>query len=328
MPPASKSDPLVVPAGFKRPPIPADNPITAEKVTLGRQLFYEVKLSRDNSLSCAGCHQPSASFSDAGKSVSAGISGQVGKRNAPSLVNIAYDTTFFWDGRAHTLEQQATMPITNPIEMGSVGVDSATVLKKLAADPYYLKLFENAFGDSKITFDRIGKAIASFERTLISGNSAYDRMKFQHDSSAMSASALRGMALFFDQSSTGANCVGCHSGDNFTDNGFYATGFTQEYYNSDPGRATITKQDSDIGRFKTPTLRNVALTAPYAANGGTATLYDMIKHYNDGGNHTRNQDSRIRPLNLTDEQMNDLVAFLNSLTDVSFTKRSDFQKPN
>jgi cytochrome c peroxidase len=326
MPQTSKSDPLVVPTGFKRPPIPADNPLTAEKVALGRQLFYEVKLSKDNSLSCAGCHSASASFSDVGKATSQGVFQQTGTRNAPSLVNIAYDTAFFWDGRAHSLEQQATMPITNPIEMGSVGVDSIKVLTKLSQDPYYVRLFQNAFGDTKITFDRIGKAIASFERTLLSGNSAYDRMKNQHDTTAMSASALRGMKLFFDKNS--ANCSGCHTGDNFTDNGFYATGIAQDNYNSDPGRAMVTKQDTDMGRFKTPTLRNVAISGPYLANGSIATLYDMVKHYNDGGLQTRNKDPRIKPLNLTDDQMNDIVAFLNSLTDVSFTKRADFQRPN
>lgn len=328
MPAPAKSDPLVIPVGFKRPPIPADNPLTADKVALGRQLFYEVKLSRDNSLSCAGCHATSSSFSDAGKQTSLGVLNQRGTRNAPSLVNIAYDTSFFWDGRARTLEQQATMPITNPIELGSVGTDSVRVITKLSADPFYQKLFANAFGDSKITFDRIGKALASFERTLISGNSAYDRMVFQHDSSGMSTAALRGMKLFFDKN--GANCTSCHSGDNFTDNGFYSTGFTQETYSSgDPGRAAVTKQDSDKARFKTPTLRNVALSGPYIASGTINSLYDMVKHYNDGGSpQVTNKDKRIKPLNLSDDQMTDIVEFLKSLTDLEFTKRAEFQRPN
>jgi len=327
MPPAAKSDPLVVPTGFKRPPIPADNPLTAEKVTLGRYLFYETKLSKDNTLSCASCHSASASFSDVGKQVSFGVNHQQGTRNAPSLVNIAYDTTFFWDGRAHTLEQQATMPITNPIELASVGADSVKVITKLSADPFYLKMFQNAFGDGKVTFDRIGKALASFERTLISGNSAYDRMKFQHDTTGMSPAALRGMKLFFD--AKGANCGSCHSGDNFTDNGFYSTGFSFESYSSgDPGRAAVTKQDTDRARFKTPTLRNVAKTGPYIASGTVVSLFDMVKHYNDGGQQVTNKDKRIRPLGLSDDQMNDIVAFLNTLTDNDFLHRPDFQKPN
>jgi len=313
---------ITVPPGFSKPPVPKDNPLTSEKIQLGRRLFYEVKLSRDNSLSCSGCHQQANGFSDAGQRFSRGVQGAMGTRNAPSLVNLAYDTSFFWDGRAHTLEQQAIMPITNPVEMAS---DTNSVVAKLSADSYYLSLFKAAFGDSKVTVTRIGQALASFERTLISGNSPYDRYK-QGDLTAMSASAIRGMKLFEDTNAT--NCTGCHSGENFTDDGYYSTGFQQEYYGGDLGRAAITNNDKDRGKFKTPTLRNVALSAPYAVNGGTATLFEMVSHYNDGGFNTTNQDRRIHRLNLSTTDMADLVAFMEALTDKEFITNKNFRDPN
>ena len=319
--PQSAGNPLVIPVGFPKPVIPADNPITFDKVALGRQLFYDARLSKDNSVSCSSCHSQASGFSDVGHAVSTGVGGRTGTRNAPSLVNLAYDTTFFWDGRAKTLEQQAVGPILNPIEMGN---DSNTVVKTLSNNAYYLSLFSKAFGDSKITMTRVAQAIASFERTLVSGNSPYDQY-MRGDVSAMSQSAIRGMQLFMDTNAT--DCSGCHSGVNLSDGGYYSTGFQPAYYSGDQGLAALTGRQTDQGKFKTPSLRNVQLSAPYAVNGGTATLLQMVQHYNAGGVSGSNADSRIRPLNLSEGQMNDLVAFLQSLTDQDFIRNPNYGKP-
>ena len=255
---------LIVPAGFPQPVVPADNPITPAKVALGRDLFYETKLSVNNTKACASCHSVSESFSDAGNAISVGATGQRGSRNAPGLMNVAYDTTFFWDGRASSLEMQAGMPILNSIELGNS--DSNAVVATLNAIPYYRELFAEAFGDStttgtasQITFQHLRYALATFERTLISGNSDYDRF-IAGDSSALSASAQRGLALF---NSSATNCSRCHSGVNFTDNDYHSTGLTAFY--ADDGREDFTNSPADNGKFRTPSLRNVALTAPVRA---------------------------------------------------------------
>ena len=317
---------LIVPAGFPQPVVPVDNPVTPAKIELGRDLFYETSLSSNNSKACASCHSVSESFSDQGNAVSMGVNNQRGLRNAPGLMNVAYDTTFFWDGRASSLEMQAGMPILNPIEMGN---DSNTVVATLNKIPYYRVLFAEAFGDtastgtaSQITFQRIRYALATFERTLISGGSDYDRFA-NGDSSALSASAQRGLALF---NSSSTNCSRCHSGVNFSDNAYHSTGLTPFY--SDDGREDFSGLQSDDGRFRTPSLRNVALTAPYEHDGSFTTLEAVVQHYSNGGEHNSTQDSLIKPLNLSTQQQTDIIAFLNSLTDNSFTQRADFKNPN
>ena len=318
MPPVQQ-DPLVIPSGFPKPVIPATNPLTPDKVELGRYLFYESKLSGDNTKSCSSCHAASTSFSDQGKATSIGIRSGRGSRNAPALMNLAYDTVaFFWDGRAATLEAQATAPITNPIELGS---DTNSVIQKLSVSPLYKMMFANAFGDSKITMDRIGKALSSFERTMISGGSDYDRF-MAGDSSALSAAAQRGMQTF---QSKEVNCVGCHKGVNFTDNQFHSTGL--ETFYEDQGREMVTQDPRDNGKFRTPSLRNIALTAPYMHNGSFTSLQAVLDHYNEGGKHNSTQDSLIHELHLNQSQMDDLIAFLRSLSDKSFTQRSDFKSP-
>jgi len=319
---------LIVPAGFPQPPVPADNPITPAKVALGRDLFYEPQLSFNSTKSCSSCHSVSESFSDQGNLVSKGARNEDGTRNAPGLMNVAYDTVFFWDGRANSLEMQAGMPILNPIELGN---DSVTVVATLNESPFYRELFSKAFGGtdaasnpsaSQISFTRITQALATFERTLISGQSAYDRFHLG-DSSALSASAQRGLALF---NSNTTNCSKCHSGVNFTDNAYHSTGLVAEY--ADEGREDVTQNQGDNGKFRTPSLRNVALTAPYEHDGSFGSLQAVVQHYVDGGMHNSTQDSLIRPLNLTQSQQNDIIAFLNSLTDSSFTERADFKNPN
>jgi cytochrome c peroxidase len=320
--PQAQQNPLVIPAGFPQPVIPSDNPINPAKIELGRDLFYETKLSIDGTKSCSSCHSLVASFSDSGNSVSAGVNGQMGTRNAPGLMNVAYDTTFFWDGRASSLEMQAGIPILNPVEMGG---DSNAIVAALSKVPYYREQFGKAFDDlsvNTITFQRIRYAIATFERTLISGESPYDRF-MNGDSTALSVSAQRGLALF---NSTKTNCSKCHSGINFTDNAYHSTGITEDYI--DEGREDVTHNPADNGKFRTPSLRNVALTPPYMHDGTFLDLLSIINNYNNGGRQTATQDSLIRPLNLVGSEWNDLVSFLRSLTDTSFIQRSDFKKPS
>jgi cytochrome c peroxidase len=318
--PQPAANPLVVPPGFPKPTIPTNNPITTEKVLLGRYLFYEKMLSVDNSKSCGSCHAASASFADMSRgATSDGVHFARGSRNAPALMNVAYNKVFFWDGRAQSLEEQATKPITNPIELAS---DSNAVVAKLGATALYRQMFTNAFGDNTVTMDRIGKAIATFERTLLSGGSAYDRY-MAGDKSALSTSAENGYKLF---NSKEVNCVGCHKDQNFTDDSYHSTGL--ETFYEDEGREDVTQDPRDNGKFHTPSLRNIVLTGPYMHNGSMRTLDEVLQHYNEGGKHNSTQDSLIHELRLTTSQKNDLIAFLSSLTDSSFIHRADFRDPH
>jgi cytochrome c peroxidase len=317
--PQSTTNQLVIPVGFPQPVIPEDNPINSAKIELGRDLFYETKLSFNNTKSCASCHSPISSFSDSGNAVSFGATGVQGTRNAPALMNVVYDSTFFWDGRAPSLEAQAAGPILNPIELGN---DSITVVATLSASSYYREMFAEAFGDSVISFARVRYALATFERTFISGGSPYDRY-VNGDTSALTASARQGMILF---NSSKTNCFRCHSGINFTDNQYHSNGLSVDY--TDKGRADVTGNPSDIDKFKTPSLRNVALSPPYMHDGSIGNLLAVINNYNVGGKQNPNQDTLIRPLNLTPSDFYDLIDFLNSLTDTNFTQRADFEKPN
>jgi cytochrome c peroxidase len=315
-----QQNPLVIPPGFPQPVIPEDNPITPAKIELGRDLFYETKLSFNNTISCSSCHSVTASFSDSGNSVSTGVNGQRGTRNAPGLMNVAYDTSFFWDGRVNSLEMQAGFPILNPIEMGS---NSVTVVATLNNIPLYRQMFAEAFGGTgEITFQQVRYALVTFERTLISGGSAYDRF-MNGDTSALSASAKNGLALF---NSSKTNCSKCHSGINFTDNDYHSTGLTANY--TDVGREDVTNNSADNGKFRTPSLRNAALTPPYMHDGSFSNFLAVINNYNVGGRQNAAQDTLIHPLYLVPEDFNDLIAFLNSLTDTNFTQQSAFQKPN
>ncbi len=297
--------------------IPADNAITPAKVELGRYLFYSTELSSDGKHSCSSCHSPSAWFCDPGNHWSFGVGGQHGERNAPALINLAWDTAFFWDGRANSLEAQVLVPLYNSVEMDD---DSVRIAGTLSNDGLWPGLFERSFGDTSITMTRISQAIASFERTLTSGWSAYDRFA-QGDTGAISDAAKRGLALF-DGS---ANCSRCHSGYNFTDNGYHSTGLDFQY--ADAGRGYITGNATEMDAFKTPSLRNVALTAPYLHDGRFNTLLQVLEGYNKGGMHNPTQDTLIHPLHFSMQQMEDLVAFLDCLTDSSFVTRTSFSNP-
>lgn len=285
--------------------IPEDNPLTAEKVELGRKLYFDKRLSADNSVACATCHNPKFGFTD-GQPVSTGIKGQKGGRSAPTVINRLFSKEQFWDGRAEDLEAQALGPIQNPIEMGNT---LEGVVKKLNAIEGYRQEFRKVFG-TDVTAEGIAKAIASFERTVLSGNSPYDRFK-AGDKKALSESAQRGLALF---ESKRVNCVTCHVGPNFTDEGFRNIGVGMDKIKPDLGRFEVTKRDADRGAFKTPTLREIARTAPYMHDGSLKTLLDVINFYDRGGIPNPYLSPDMKPLKLSEQEKADLVEFLKSLT--------------
>lgn len=306
-----------VPSHFPPMPVPDDNPMSAQKVELGRTLFYDGRLSSDNKISCGSCHKPEFAFADGGQALSLGVDGQKGARNTPTLTNTGYRTSFFWDGNAPRLETQAVGPITNHVEMN---MDPPALEKKLRAIPEYQKSFAQVFPDG-ITMLNITKAISAFERTLVSSNSAWDRYR-QGDSKALSASALRGMDIFFTER---GDCFHCHIGHNFTDESLRNTALETVY--KDIGLAKITGKDEDVGFFKVPTLRNTELTAPYMHDGSIKTLREAVQHYNSGGQPNLNADVLMRPLGLSDQDVNDLVEFMKSLTDKSFTTNPNLLPP-
>ena len=291
-------------AGAKTKPDP-------KRVRLGRWLFYDKRLSADNSVACATCHRPEHAFSEP-LPVSTGIRGQKGKRKAPTFINQAVTLRphFFWDGRAGSLEDQALGPIANPIEMGQTHDGMIASLSRIAG---YKPYFREAFGTDAITKERVAQAIADYERTRVSGNSPYDRWRFNRDQSAVPAAAKLGHALFFDK----AGCVQCHVGSNFTDSGFHNVGIGWDPRRrafDDNGRFIVTGRKEDLGAFKTPTLREVAKRAPYMHNGSIATLREVVEFYNRGGLRNPNLSVRIKPLELTPVEIGALVAFLESLS--------------
>jgi len=301
---------LQVPLGLKAPKIPKSNPLTAEKIALGKQLYFDKRLSADNTVSCASCHDPKKGWSN-GEATAEGIQGQRGGRGAPTVLNAAYQTRHtFWDGRAkqtsalgkNALEVQALGPIENPIEMGIKLDDLIPKLNKIEG---YRSQFQAVFG-SDVTSDGIAKAIASFERTVLSGNAPYDRFK-AGDTKALSESAQRGWKLFSNK----ASCTNCHAGSSFTDQAFHNLGVGMDKEKPDLGRFAVTNLPGDKGRFKTPTLRDIARTAPYMHDGRFATLEEVVDFYNQGGiANPHLDDEDIFPLKLTDDEKQDLVNFL------------------
>jgi cytochrome c peroxidase len=305
---------LVAPLGLPSIPIPADNPPTLEKIALGRKLFYDTKLSKNNALSCASCHNPKLGFTD-GRQLSKGVGGMIGIRNAPTLLNAAYSPLQFWDGRSFSLEAQAAFPIADPTEMNQTHEVSVS---KIRNDPAYKTEFIKAFGPGTITLEEIEKSLASFERTLLSGNSPFDQYQFGGDKKALTPAAIRGLAIFTDPKR--ANCATCHTINEkyalFIDGKFHNTGVgvDGEGQFTDLGRYNETKLESDKGAFKTPTLRNVALSAPYMHDGSLKTLKDVVDFYVGGGNSNPYLDKEIKAINLSGQDRADLVEFLRSLT--------------
>src|SRR5215471_2349255 len=293
------------PAGL--PPLawPAANRYSAAKVELGRYLYFDKRLSADDTVSCATCHDPKFAFTD-GAAVSTGIRAQKGNRSAPTVINRAYALAQFWDGRAGSLEEQAKGPMANPIEMGNT---HEAVVSRLKAIAGYRPLFAKAFGGEEVDIDRVAQAIASFERTVLSGNAPYDRYK-AGNRAAMSGASVRGMKVFFDK----AQCDRCHEGSNFTLNAYANIGIGTDKPEPDVGRFAVTKDPKDWGAFKTPTLREIEHTGPYMHDGSLTTLDEVVEYYNKGGNPNRNLDQNIKKLNLTEGEKKDLVEFLKALS--------------
>jgi len=328
--------------------VPAGNEVTAERIALGRKLYFDTRLSKDGTLACATCHDVSRGFTDR-RSVSEGIGDHLGKRSAPTTMNAALLQSQFWDGRAPSLEEQAKLPILNPIEMGHP--DAASAMAAVNTDHAYQGLFQKAYGRAP-NYDDLGRAIASFERTLIFLDAPFDRFA-AGDGMALSAAAQRGLALFNGK----ARCVSCHminsSNPLGTDNRFHNIGVSARKQNfealatqalgilnqnnntealdklaiqtdmSELGRFLVSKQREDIGSFKTEQLRNVGLTAPYMHDGSLHTLWDVMDHYNKGGETNAYLDGGIEPLNLSENEINDVVAFLFALTDKRFTAQNE-----
>ncbi|MEC9093509.1 MAG: cytochrome c peroxidase [Planctomycetota bacterium] len=289
-----------IPKGLKSMKIPRDNPMTADKVHLGKQLYFDKRLSIDNTVSCASCHDPAKGWSN-GTAFATGVKGQQGGRSAPTIINSGYQFFQFWDGRAHQLEGQALGPIQNPIEMG---LSLKEMEVKLSQIKGYVKQFKLVFGNPPNAEDT-AKAIAAFERTVLSGNAPYDQFK-DGNQSALSEAAKRGQNIFFNK----AQCSACHAGPNFTDGGFHNIGTAMNKKEKDLGRFSVTKLEGDTGSFKTPTLREIQRTAPYMHDGSLTSLEQVVDFYNKGGIANPQLDEEIFPLNLTDENKKDLVIFL------------------
>jgi cytochrome c peroxidase len=325
--------------------VPKDNPMIAAKVELGRKLFFDKRLSSDGTISCATCHDPDLAFAD-GKKVAEGVGGKRGVRNSPSLLNAMFNSGQFWDGRVESLEGQAVMPLVNPDEMGSQTHDQ--VVTRLKNIPEYASQFQEVFA-SPVTIDAIAKAIAAFERTLVSGNSPFDRF-VSGERHALTEAAQRGLTIF----RTKARCTVCHSLNQsfpfLTDNNYRNTGVASNYSGfpalmreavklaragarqmidalsraeggQELGRFIVTGNTLDVGAFRTPSLRNIELTAPYFHDGSAATLADVIRFYARGGNDNPGRDWELQQINIDENEINDLIEFLKSLTSEDLRRR-------
>lgn len=313
---------LVIPNSLPKMNIPADNPLTVEGVALGRKLFYDNILSANNTMSCGSCHQFKKYFVDSIGAFSKGIDNIAGTRNSMPLFNMGYAKNYFWDGGATSLEAQVAGPITNKIELHET---LENVVSKLQAHPQYPSLFKKAFGSDRITTKHLFYAIAQFERTMISGNSKFDQ--WRRGEVQLSDAETRGMNLYNDDSK--GDCVHCHTfGSTFTDFEYRNTGL--DSIPVDKGRGLITLNTADDGKFKTPSLRNIAMTAPYMHDGRFLTLQTCIEHYNKNFHYTANLAPELKSKlknRLTEQDVQDLVAFLNTLTDEDLLKRNELDRP-
>ncbi|MFO0852620.1 MAG: cytochrome c peroxidase [Gemmataceae bacterium] len=293
-----------VPASLGERPVPADNPLTSDRVRLGRKLFFDPVLSGDRTVSCASCHLPEKGFSG-GAASSLGVNGQPTRRRSPSLVNRGFGASQFWDGRAASLEEQALRPIADPTEMGNT---VAEAVRRLSADAGYKSAFDAAFPGEGVTPTTLAKALAGFQRVLVRGDGPIDRFR-KGARSALSEQAAHGFWLYESK----GGCWRCHGSGNFTDEKFHNTGVSWGKEPLDLGRFEVTKDDADRGRFKTPSLRGVGLSAPYMHDGSLKTLEDVIEFYDRGGAANPHLDPAIKPLNLTAGEKAALVAFLKAL---------------
>jgi cytochrome c peroxidase len=308
--------PVRVPLGLDAyVPVPEDNALTPGKVALGRALFFDTRLSADGSVSCAGCHDPARAFTD-GRAKSVGVFGRMGTRSAPALINRAYGAAFFWDGRAPSLEAQVLEPLDNPDELGA-GRDA--VVARLGSLPEYGRAFNAVFGRS-MTASNLGQALASYVRSILSGNAPVDRYT-SGEIGALTAEERDGLRVFRGK----GNCVSCHFGPTFTDERFHNTGVAWRSGSvTDDGRFVASGRPEDRGAFKTPTLREVSRTAPYMHDGSTATLAEVIDFYDRGGIANPHRDVELRPLHLVPAEKQALEAFLRALSGTvteGFTRR-------
>ncbi|HEU4406171.1 MAG TPA: MbnH family di-heme enzyme [Polyangiaceae bacterium] len=337
-----------LPAGFPEPAVPADNPMSDEKVELGRLLFYDRRMSANGTMACASCHEQARAFSD-GRVAAEGSTGQRLPRNSMGLANVAYAVTFTWaNPTLDTLEKQALVPLFGeaPVELGWTGRE-AEILARFRDDERTRALFERAFGaePDPVTAVNVARALASFERTIVSGGSAYDRYTYGGDPGALSDAAKRGLDLFFSER---LECYHCHGGPTFSasfrskdtrvrepgfhNTGLYNVGGDGSYPPDNPGLKEFTGDAGDAGKFRVPSLRNVALTAPYMHDGSVATLAEVLDHYAAGGRNVEGgpyagdgranpfKDPLVRPFTLTDDERADVIAFLESLTDEAFVR--------
>jgi len=311
---------VAVPFGFPELPDDPGNPLRPEGIELGRRLFYEKALSADSTQACASCHVQAFAFTDRGRAFSVGVDGIEGTRSAMAVINPGWLRDLFWDGRAAGLEAQASAPVPNPIEMH---LDWGPAVARLAADSGYPDRFAAVFGSPVITRERTVAAIAQFERTLISGDSRYDR--FRRGELILTPAETRGLLLFFSEA---ADCFHCHGEPFFTDGRFHNNGLDSDF--TDTGLEAISGRAVDRGKFRTPTLRNIAVTAPYMHDGRFKTLEEVIGHYNSGGVFSETVDPLIRVgrgLKLSEDDVADLTAFLESLTDSTFLTNPAFGDP-
>ena len=348
-------DPLRLPPGFPRPNIPVENPLTVEKAELGRFLFYDRRLSGNQTQSCASCHEQARAFTD-GRAQGLGSTGQVHPRGPMALMNVGYFTALTWASPlVRSLEEQALLPLfgETPVELGLAGLDEE-LLSRLRADASYPQRFAAAFPEdpSPINLGNITRALASFERTLISGRSPYDRYVYDRDHDALSESARRGMDLFFGEK---FECFHCHGGYTFMDSasdeksafreanfhntGLYNLDVRGTYPAGNQGLYELSGKDKDRGRFRTPSLRNIALTAPYMHDGSIATLEEVLLHYARGGRKVDsgpnasdgsmnpNKSLFVRPFLMTEEEKKDVIEFLRALTDEEFLTDPRFSDP-
>ena len=326
--------------------VPKDNPMTPEKIELGRMLFFDPRLSGNSGMSCSKCHVPKKGWSN-GLQMSDAYPGTKHWRHVPTVLNAAYLKQLFWDGRAASLEQQSTGPIEAPIEMNQ---NFAHLVEKLSGIPYYRRAFKKVF-DGDVTMENLAKAISAFERTIVSKPGPVDRF-LKGDKNALTASQKRGMAIFEDK----ANCIACHHGPLLTDHGFHVIGVpeieplktetdriaTRHFFakvnkypnprkvDADYGREFITKSRSDRGKFKTPSLRELRWTAPYMHNGAFETLEDVVEFYMAGGGKHANKDPKLKPFELTDHEFDDLLNFLEALSSEKplLVKKPELPKKN
>ncbi len=343
---------LAEPLGLPPVPIPKNNPQNPDKIKLGKKLFHDIRFSADGTVACATCHKAEKAFTDSPLRLSEGIKKLNGTRNAPTVVNAAYMHTLFWDGRAPDLEGQAGQPFLNPVEMGLP--DYEPILKIVRTDPEYVKLFKAGFGAKQITMKDVTQAIASFERTVVTGDSPFDRYLYGRDETALTAAQKRGLEVFLGE----GRCVSCHTISQthalFTDNRFHNLGIGFDRIAKDVRALAVAYQESKgasvdiavltnrntselgrfavdvtwrhLGAFKTPTLRNVERTAPYMHDGSLETLEDVVEFYNKGGRVMKDdpvndfQSGGIKPLDLTESQKQDLVEFMKALTSPDYTR--------